>query len=239
MIARWVIGVALGAAVATGAVAQGYKPGMGPSPGYQQPPGYAPPNSGVVPFPGKPPPGSVPYGGQPGGPGPEQQAGVCTPQERELIENSFREAHRITAESLRRLEQNPELPQFRRFFGTAPQETVRNTLRLTADWLRERRPSSIACNHPNNCPQGRFAYASTQTTAMGFCSLFFNGQDTGFDSRAGVIIHEVTHVAARTRDIVYSPRNAMALAKSNPADAAVNADNYEYFIEAVRDNWNQ
>lgn len=220
MVRHWVLGIAFGAALAASAAAQGFKPGYAP-------PGYAPPGQGVAPFPGKPG-----YNGQP-----EAQPGLCSPEERQLIESGFREAHRITADALRRLQAEPSLPQYRRFFGNGPREQVEQTLRLTADWLARQRPATLACNHPNNCPQGRFAYTSTQTTAMGFCSLYFNGRDTGFDSRAGVIIHEVTHIAARTRDVVYSPRNAMALAKSNPDNAVVNADNYEYFIEAVRDNW--
>ncbi len=70
--------------------------------------------------------------------------------------------------------------------------------------------------------------------AMGFCSLFFRARSDGYDSAAGIVIHEVSHAAARTRDIAYSVRGAAVLAKDDPSGAAQNADNYEYFVESLR-----
>ena len=45
---------------------------------------------------------------------------------------------------------------------------------------------------------------------------------------------EVSHAAARTRDVAYSIRGAAILAKDDPVSAANNADNYEYFVESLR-----
>jgi peptidyl-Lys metalloendopeptidase len=55
----------------------------------------------------------------------------------------------------------------------------------------------------------------------------------GTDSRWGILIHEASHLAANTRDHAYRPTGALRLAKDNPARAAENADNYEYFVETL------
>jgi hypothetical protein len=56
---------------------------------------------------------------------------------------------------------------------------------------------------------------------------------TGTDSRAGTLIHEVSHfnVVAGTDDIVYGQAGAKSLAASDPNGAINNADNHEYFAE--------
>jgi peptidyl-Lys metalloendopeptidase len=55
----------------------------------------------------------------------------------------------------------------------------------------------------------------------------------GFDNRWGILIHEASHLAAGTQDFVYGPRAALLLAKQDPERAALNADNYEYFVESL------
>jgi hypothetical protein len=69
------------------------------------------------------------------------------------------------------------------------------------------------------------------------CSGFWNAAVTGTDSRAGTLIHEISHftVVASTEDHVYGPSGAMNLATSNPALAVDNADNHEYFAENTPD----
>jgi RHS repeat-associated protein len=61
--------------------------------------------------------------------------------------------------------------------------------------------------------------------------LFFAAQTVGFDSRAGTIVHELSHEVAQTHDLVYGQNNARALARNSPGLAAANADNFEYFAE--------
>ncbi len=160
--------------------------------------------------------------------------GTCSAQEARDVEIAFREAAQMTRYAIRALDENPNLPEFRRWFGTGPVAPVRRNLVIIADYLARQRPPQIACNSPNMCPRGRFAYTMNATGAMGFCELFFNARSDGWDSRAGIVIHEVSHAAARTRDVAYSVRGAAVLAKDDPASAAINADNYEYFVESLR-----
>jgi peptidyl-Lys metalloendopeptidase len=53
---------------------------------------------------------------------------------------------------------------------------------------------------------------------------------TGTDSKAGTIVHENSHFTANgaVEDHVYGQGDAQALAKSNPAQAIMNADSHEY-----------
>lgn len=70
-------------------------------------------------------------------------------------------------------------------------------------------------------------------------SEFFKTGETGYSSRAGVLIHEATHflIAGASKDppkqALYGTDAALKRAKENPADAQVNAENLEYFVEAT------
>lgn len=57
--------------------------------------------------------------------------------------------------------------------------------------------------------------------------------DTGQDSRAGTLVHELSHFddVGGTKDVVYGADDAKNLAKKKPADAQKNADNFEYYME--------
>lgn len=65
------------------------------------------------------------------------------------------------------------------------------------------------------------------------CPSFRTASVNGQDSRAGTIIHELSHfvVVANTDDHVYGQDGARTLARSNPELAVSNADSYEYFAE--------
>lgn len=68
-------------------------------------------------------------------------------------------------------------------------------------------------------------------------SLFFPAPETGFDSRPGVIVHEMTHflLVGGTGDDEerYGVVAARARAATDPALALRTADNFEYFVEAL------
>ena len=66
-------------------------------------------------------------------------------------------------------------------------------------------------------------------------AFFFTAPDTGFDSKVGVIVHELSHftLVGATKDTVYGREKAKALAIQNPSVAQHTADNYEYFVEGV------
>jgi peptidyl-Lys metalloendopeptidase len=65
------------------------------------------------------------------------------------------------------------------------------------------------------------------------CRAFWPAPATGTDSKAGTLIHEMSHftVVAGTNDWVYGQTGAKNLAISNPTNAIDNADSHEYFAE--------
>ncbi len=85
-----------------------------------------------------------------------------------------------------------------------------------------------------SCKQSYFAYVyPTQPYKIFLCRAFWQARETGTDSRAGTIIHELSHfnVVAGTDDIVYGQSGARNLADTNPTQALNNADSHEYFAE--------
>ncbi|MFK8074940.1 MAG: M35 family metallo-endopeptidase [Granulosicoccus sp.] len=86
-----------------------------------------------------------------------------------------------------------------------------------------------------NCNDaGTFAYVyPTLPFSITLCPEFRNAQPNGTNSRAGTIIHEISHftVVADTDDHAYSHQDTQALAVSSPNLAVANADSHEYFAE--------
>ncbi|WPB82582.1 M35 family metallo-endopeptidase [Archangium violaceum] len=65
------------------------------------------------------------------------------------------------------------------------------------------------------------------------CNAFWSAPTTGTDSKAGTLVHEMSHfnVVAGTDDHAYGQSAAKSLASSNPTNALDNADSHEYFAE--------
>jgi peptidyl-Lys metalloendopeptidase len=84
------------------------------------------------------------------------------------------------------------------------------------------------------CKQNYYAYVyPTQPYAIYLCKVFWQAPATGTDSKAGTLVHEMSHfnVTAGTDDWVYGQSGAKSLAISDPTKALNNADNHEYFAE--------
>ena len=84
------------------------------------------------------------------------------------------------------------------------------------------------------CKKTYYAYVyPTQPYKIYVCKAFWSAPNTGTDSRAGTLIHEMSHfnVVAGTDDHVYGQSGAKSLAISNPTNALDNADSHEYFSE--------
>jgi peptidyl-Lys metalloendopeptidase len=77
-----------------------------------------------------------------------------------------------------------------------------------------------------------YVYAN-QPYKIYLCGAFWNASLTGTDSKAGTIVHEMSHftVNGGTSDYAYGQSAAKSLAISDPAQAIQNADSHEYFAE--------
>lgn len=84
------------------------------------------------------------------------------------------------------------------------------------------------------CNSSAYAYVyANQPYQIYVCNAFWNAPLTGTDSKAGTLVHEMSHftVVAGTDDHAYGQSAAKSLAISNPTNALDNADNHEYFAE--------
>ena len=84
------------------------------------------------------------------------------------------------------------------------------------------------------CNQSYYAYVyPTRPYEIFVCRAFWSAGATGTDSKAGTLIHEMSHinVVAGTDDHVYGQSGAKSLAISDPNAAVDNADSHEYFAE--------
>ncbi|WP_363797482.1 M35 family metallo-endopeptidase [Lysobacter firmicutimachus] len=84
------------------------------------------------------------------------------------------------------------------------------------------------------CSSSAYAYVyPNQPYQIYVCNAFWNAPQTGTDSKAGTLIHEMSHftVVAGTDDHAYGQGAAQNLAATNPNAALDNADNHEYFAE--------
>lgn len=85
-----------------------------------------------------------------------------------------------------------------------------------------------------SCKQNYYAYVyPTKPYTIYLCKVFWQAPALGRDSKAGTLVHEMTHfnVTCGTDDYVYGATGAHNLAVSDPAKAVDNADNHEYFAE--------
>ncbi len=77
------------------------------------------------------------------------------------------------------------------------------------------------------------AYTKPGTMIVNLCQAFWTLPMGGLDSKAGTLLHEVTHDITGTFDYTYGEANCEALAAINPFKAVHNAANYRYFAETA------
>jgi hypothetical protein len=85
----------------------------------------------------------------------------------------------------------------------------------------------------SECTDDTYAYTTVGGSTIWLCAQFWAASATGFDSKAGTVVHEHSHASARTEDLVYRQDPCKELARTNPAKAIRNADTHEYFAEDV------
>jgi peptidyl-Lys metalloendopeptidase len=124
-------------------------------------------------------------------------------------------------------------PRYTTWFGTYS-SAGRNTAQAHFTAVKaafDNQPLAFDCKCKK---RGTYAYVyANQPYKIYLCGAFWSAPLTGTDSRAGTLIHEMTHfeVVAGTNDWAYGQTAAKALAISNPTQALDNADSHEYFAE--------
>lgn len=122
--------------------------------------------------------------------------------------------------------------RYGRWFGASDAERA-TTIKTHFAAIRDAfagKPVTVDC--ACNKPYYAYVYPS-QPYVIHVCKAFWSAPMTGTDSKAGTLVHEMSHftVVAGTNDWVYGQAGAASLAGSDPAKAADNADSHEYFGE--------
>jgi peptidyl-Lys metalloendopeptidase len=128
--------------------------------------------------------------------------------------------------------------------NTTPSGTLRYTTWFgaytSARWSTARSHFSAISQRLSNevadctCTDSAYAYVyPSQPYKIYLCNAFWSAPNVGTDSRAGTLIHEMSHfnVVAGTNDNAYGQSACKNLARSSPTRALDNADSHEYFAE--------
>jgi peptidyl-Lys metalloendopeptidase len=123
-------------------------------------------------------------------------------------------------------------PRFTTWFGaytSSRYNTVKNHFTAITSAM-----NNAAVTFNCTCTDSAYAYVySNQPYTIYLCNAFWSAPATGTDSKAGTLVHEMSHftVVAGTSDYAYGQTAAKRLATSTPKKAINNADSHEYFAE--------
>lgn len=164
--------------------------------------------------------------------------GECTADDREVIASSANAARQYVRDSLRYLAGTTPLGErYTWWFGpndSARQATVTTTYANMLQKFDARAPR-YSCS-PSACSPGVFAfvYPTDATHTVSLCSAFWSADVTGTDSKAGSLVHEMSHFVTigSTQDYAYGQTDAHGLVTAGSYSQAIhNADSHEYFAE--------
>ncbi len=163
----------------------------------------------------------------------------CAADQQSTIQLAVDAAEQMTLEArdgLASLSEDARLnsPRYRQWFGAYDESRFDLVLGTYENLAAVLATESIQFNC--GCDEnGFFAFVfPSQPFDVYLCPAFWRASLTGRDSKAGTILHELTHFPAiqGTDDFAYAIET-VALAIENPDRAVRNADNYEYFAENV------
>ncbi|MCY1041237.1 M35 family metallo-endopeptidase [Corallococcus sp. bb12-1] len=161
-------------------------------------------------------------------------SGACTASEQTSISTAFNSAKTYSTNSLTYLNGTPSATtRFTTWFGTYS-TTNWSTIKTHFSKIKTAFDSAAVVVDCSCNESGTYAYVySNAPYKIYVCGAFWSAPNTGTDSRAGTLVHEMSHftVVAGTGDNAYGQTAAKALAKSNPTKARANADSHEYFTE--------
>jgi lysine-specific metallo-endopeptidase family protein len=164
----------------------------------------------------------------------------CTGNELSVAKASMADAKRALdqAISATKSTQKSDADRLNTWLGvrsSADAEKVRATLERTRAFVDG---ATFLCAVKTDIKIGDvYAYVRpTNSFVIVLGHFFFAAKDTGFSSKLGILIHEMTHftIAGATKDPkIYGPEEAKRLAASSPTSAQQNAENFEYYVEAL------
>jgi len=171
----------------------------------------------------------------------------CTKAEAETISRSVADAKRLAVHAAASVGDTPAFETWFGKYSDSKAEVVRRNFKKTVQAIRSGEITTICADlRPSECDPDMFAYVyDDDHYNVYICPEFFSlpnmarlrpGQlNSNFGTRAGTIIHEVTHfnVVANTEDNCYSRDVCSAMAQRDGPAALENADSYQFYAEDI------
>lgn len=155
----------------------------------------------------------------------------CNPEQRDALRSALENADRDISTVLDRIRQGTIEDYWRTWFGSGDRTKVTHTLTVIKERIENPGTLILACQE-RNCEDNLMGFAETNLISV--CPDFFHSPPRdAYDSQMGTLVHEFSHALAGTEDHGYGPGDARRLAAQEPTKAIENADNIEYFTEAV------
>lgn len=158
----------------------------------------------------------------------------CTANQIQLNNQAILTARTYTENAKGYLNSNATGARYTTWFGayTSARYTTAQQHFTTIDAAMDQTGGQVKINC--GCTDNFFAYVfKNDHYQIYVCNAYWNAPLVGTDSKAGTLIHEMSHftVVANTTDHAYGQSAASSLATNNPTLAVDNADNHEYFAE--------
>jgi peptidyl-Lys metalloendopeptidase len=156
----------------------------------------------------------------------------CDSSETSTINTAYSSKLQMIRYAVDRITQGGSTAQYREWFGAANNQRFEQARRII-DTVQRNTVIAAMCDTMANVYA--YVYPTDTSHTVYYCDAFWRAPNAGgYDTRAGTIIHELSHFnnIGGTNDWVYGTTAARNLANTNPARAVANADNYEYFCES-------
>lgn len=159
-----------------------------------------------------------------------------TPQQQQVITQAHEKGYDYARDAFGEVFAQPDsgTPRYVEWFGSYTGErhgVVRDSYRKVMRYFTDE--TITYTPHGDRCKDTYYAYTYFGAKAVWLCPVFWRVDLTGINSKAGTIVHELSHAAAHTGDHAYGVEGAKWLAANDPGRAVTNADNYEYFAETT------
>jgi len=157
---------------------------------------------------------------------------ACSADQQSQLVSARSQAKVYASDAEKYLNRSNPGPRYTTWFGvfsTARYNTVRSNFTAISDAM-----DNAGVTFDCKCKQKYYAYVySNEPYKIYLCQAFWSAPLSGTDSKAGTLIHEMSHfdVVAGTNDWAYGQTAAMNLASTDPDRAVTNADSHEYFAE--------
>lgn len=171
----------------------------------------------------------------------------CTKAERGIAQVAMDRSKRLALTAATAVGPTPVYTRWFGKFSPRNGEIVRRNLKSVVSAIRTGQVTATCVNNGVGlCDSDTYAFVdSDDPYNVKLCPNFFDmptmkelnaeSAASGNGTRAGTIIHEITHftVVAGTDDICYSREVCTDMAIDTPQDTLINADSYQYFVEDV------